>query len=45
MSTASAEAVRGSAKTWQTAITAFITLVTTGVIIKGRDSTTDVATG
>jgi hypothetical protein len=45
MATASAEAVRGSAKTWQTAITAFITLVTTGVIIKGRDSTADVTTG
>ena len=28
MMTASADAVRGSAKTWQTAITAFITLVT-----------------
>jgi hypothetical protein len=35
----SAEAVRGSAKTWETALTAFITLITAGVIIKGRDST------
>jgi hypothetical protein len=45
MATASAEAVRGSAKTWQAAITAFITLVTAGVIIKGRDSTADMAAG
>ena len=35
----SAEAVRGSAKAWETALTAFITLITTGVVIKGRDST------
>lgn len=39
----SSEAVRGSAKTWETALTAFITLITTGVIIKGRDSTDGLA--
>jgi hypothetical protein len=44
LTTGSAEAVRGSAKTWETALTAFITLITTGVIIKGRDSTTDLST-
>lgn len=41
----SADAVRGSARTWQTALTAFITLVTAGVVIKGRDSTTDLTSG
>jgi hypothetical protein len=39
----SADAVRGSAKTWETALTAFITLITAGVIIKGRDSTDGLA--
>jgi hypothetical protein len=39
LTSGSAEAVRGSAKTWETALTAFITLITAGVIIKGRDST------
>jgi hypothetical protein len=33
------ETVRASAKTWRTGLTAFITLVTTGVIIRGRDTT------
>jgi hypothetical protein len=41
----SAEAVRGSAKTWETALTAFITLITAGVIIKGRDSTVGLTAG
>lgn len=41
----SANAVRGSAKTWETALTAFITLITAGVIIKGHDSTSDLSTG
>lgn len=36
-----AAAVRGTAKTWETALTAFITLITAGVIIKGKDSTDD----
>jgi hypothetical protein len=40
----SAATVRGSAKTWETALTAFITLITAGVIIKGRDSTADLTT-
>ena len=35
----SADTVRASAQTWRTGLTAFITLVTTGVVIKGRDST------
>jgi len=41
MTAGSAESVRGSAKTWETALTAFITLITAGVIIKGRDSIAD----
>jgi hypothetical protein len=41
----SADAVRSSAKIWQAALTAFISLITAGVIIKGRDSTTDLTTG
>jgi hypothetical protein len=36
--TGSVDTVRSSAKTWQTALTAFITLVTTGVVIKGPDT-------
>jgi hypothetical protein len=35
----SADTVRASAQAWRTGLTAFITLVTTGVVIKGRDST------
>lgn len=31
--------VRASAQTWRTGLTAFITVVTTGLVIKGRDST------
>lgn len=33
--------VRASARTWRNGLTAFITLVTTGVVIKGRDTTAD----
>jgi hypothetical protein len=33
--------VRTSAQTWRTGLTAFITLVTTGVVIKGRGATAD----
>jgi hypothetical protein len=36
---ASLDDVRVSAQTWRTGLTAFITLVTTGVVIKGRDTT------
>jgi hypothetical protein len=36
--TGSVDTVRSSAKTWQAALTAFITLVTTGVVIKGPDT-------
>ena len=35
----SMDTVRGSAQAWRTGLTAFITLVTTGVVIKGRDTT------
>jgi hypothetical protein len=41
MAAESAETVRSSAKIWQAALTAFITLITAGVIIRGRDSTAD----
>ena len=41
----SIDTVRGSAQTWRTGLTAFITLVTTGVIIKGRDTTADLGSG
>src|SRR5271165_2340478 len=37
--------VRSSAQTWRNGLAAFITLVTTGVIIKGRDTTAGLATG
>ena len=39
------ETVRASAKTWRTGLAAFITLVTTGVVIKGRDTTIGLAWG
>jgi hypothetical protein len=41
----SVDTVRGSAQTWRTGLTAFITLVTTGVVIKGRDTTAGLTTG
>jgi hypothetical protein len=41
----SMDTVRGSAKTWRTGLTAFITLVTTGVVIKGRDTTAGLVGG
>jgi hypothetical protein len=44
MAAESAKTVRSSAKIWQAALTAFITLITAGVIIKGRDSTADLTT-
>jgi hypothetical protein len=37
--------VRASAQTWRNGLAAFITLVTTGIVIKGRDTTTDLPTG
>lgn len=43
--TASLPAVRSSAETWRNGLAAFITLVTTGVMIKGRDTTADMTTG
>lgn len=41
----SIDTVRASAQTWRTGLTAFITLVTTGMIIKGPDTTIGLATG
>jgi len=37
-------AVRASAEAWRNGLTAFLTLVTTGVIIKGRDTTAGLPT-
>jgi hypothetical protein len=41
----SMDIVRGSAQAWRTGLTAFITLVITGVVIKGRDTTVGLTTG
>jgi len=41
----SIETVRRSAQAWRTGLAAFITLVTTGVVIKGRDTTANLASG
>lgn len=41
----SADAVRASAQAWRTGLTAFITLVTTGVVIQGRNSTASLPAG
>lgn len=45
LTAASADSVRGSAQAWRTGLAAFITLVTTGVVIKGRDTTTGLSAG
>lgn len=37
--------VRASAETWRNGLTAFITLVTTGIVIKGRDTTSSLDVG
>jgi hypothetical protein len=37
--------VRASALAWRNGLAAFITLVTTGVVIKGRDTTANLTTG
>lgn len=37
--------MRSSAQAWRTGLAAFITLVTTGVVIKGRDTTTGLSGG
>lgn len=42
---ASLPAVRASAQAWRNGLTALITLVTTSVILKGRDTTADLTTG
>lgn len=44
LTAASIDAVRASAQTWRNGLTAFITLVTTGVIIKGASTTTGLTT-
>jgi hypothetical protein len=41
----SLDGVRASAQTWRTGLTAFITIVTTGVVITGRTTTADMAPG
>ena len=41
----SMDIVHGSAQAWRTGLTAFITLVTTGVVIKGRDTTAGLTSG
>lgn len=41
----SVDAVRASAQAWRTGLTAFITLVTTGVVIQGRNSTASLPAG
>ena len=45
MTAASIKTVRASAKTWRTGLTAFITVVTDGVVIRGRDTTAGLAEG
>jgi hypothetical protein len=45
LTAASAETVRSTAQAWRTGLTAFITLVTTGVVVKGRDTTAGLADG
>ncbi|WP_245881767.1 hypothetical protein [Streptomyces milbemycinicus] len=37
--------VRTSAETWRNGLSAFVTLVTTGIVIKGRDTTSVLSTG
>ncbi|MCI3271488.1 hypothetical protein [Streptomyces cylindrosporus] len=44
LSAASLDAVRSSAETWRNGLSAFITLVTAGVVIKGRDTTSALST-
>jgi hypothetical protein len=45
LTAASADSVRRSAQAWRTGLAAFITLVTTGVVIKGRDTTAGLSSG
>jgi hypothetical protein len=45
LTAASAGTVRGSAQAWRNGLTAFIALVTTAVILQGRDSTADLTAG
>jgi hypothetical protein len=45
LTSGSIDTVRASAQTWRTGLAAFITLVTTGVIIKGPTTTSGLAAG
>ncbi|MFC8514455.1 hypothetical protein [Streptomyces sp. NPDC057257] len=45
MSASSLDAVRAAAETWRNGLTAFLALVTTGVVIKGRDTTSALTVG
>ncbi|MDT0544506.1 hypothetical protein [Streptomyces lonegramiae] len=45
MSATSLDVVRTSAETWRNGLSAFVTLVTTGIVIKGRDTTSVLSTG
>ncbi|MGI5193923.1 hypothetical protein ACQEVY_09815 [Streptomyces sp. CA-288835] len=45
LSAASLDAVRASAEAWRNGLSAFIALVTTGVVIKGRDTTAALPVG
>jgi hypothetical protein len=45
LTASSADTVRRSAQIWRNGLTAFITLVTTGVVIKGRDTTAGLPAG
>ena len=40
----SVEAIRDSVRNWRNGLTGFITLVTTGIVIKGRETTTGLDT-
>jgi hypothetical protein len=44
LTTRSVDMVRGSAQAWRNGLTAFICLVTTGIVIKGRDTTAGLTT-
>jgi len=45
LTSASTDTVRGSAQAWRNGLTAFITLITTAVVIQGRNTTTGLSTG
>lgn len=45
MASASLTSVRESAEAWRNGLTAFLTLVITGIVIKGRDTTAGMSSG